>query len=73
MHRLLYNGDRVDYFFTAESWIGDITLCEPEKCDAMEWFPIQDLPGNTVACIRDAIDYFQKGILYSERDERQKK
>ncbi|MEU4196021.1 NUDIX domain-containing protein [Kribbella sp. NPDC026611] len=48
MHRTGGNGDpideRVDFFFTADKWVGEPRLMEPEKADALEWFALDKLP-----------------------------
>ncbi|MDQ0095246.1 NUDIX domain-containing protein [Paeniglutamicibacter psychrophenolicus] len=35
---------RVDFFFAADVWRGEARIMEPEKCAAMEWFDLEDLP-----------------------------
>lgn len=35
---------RVDFFFAATVWRGEARIMEPEKCAAMEWFDLDDLP-----------------------------
>lgn len=35
---------RADWYFTATAWIGSPQVREPEKCDAMAWFPLAALP-----------------------------
>src|SRR3954451_19384197 len=37
MHRRA-DDERIDFFCTAARWSGTITNCEPEKCDALDWF-----------------------------------
>ncbi len=65
MHRI-GNDERIDVFFTADKWQGEPKIMEPEKCDDLSWFPLGDLPKNTIPYIRQAIEYSQKGITYSE-------
>lgn len=36
---------RVDFFFAADRWRGEPRIMEPEKCAAMEWFDLDQLPG----------------------------
>ena len=55
MHRLS-NDERVDFFLAATSWRGEICNCEPDKCDDLAWFEIDDLPGNVVPYVRRAIE-----------------
>lgn len=65
MHRI-ENDERVDAFFTAEKWQGQPQNMEPEKCDDLSWFPLDNLPENTIPYIRKAIECFQNRIFYSE-------
>lgn len=58
--------ERIDFFFSATKWKGSIVNKEPEKCDDLQFFPLNQLPLNTVAYIKYAIECFQKSILYSE-------
>lgn len=60
------NDERVDFFFTAEKWEGQPKNMEPEKCDDLSWFPLNDLPPNIIPYIREAIKNSQNGIYYSE-------
>jgi len=67
MHR---NGGKdnewMDIFFIAEKWSGEIVNKEPEKCDDLSWFPLTDLPENTIPCVRQAIECSVNGMTYSE-------
>ncbi len=39
---------------------------EPDKCDALRWFPLTNLPDNMIEHIRYALDEYLKGNFYSE-------
>jgi len=49
-------GARADFFFVASGWEDEARNMEPEKCDEVAWFPLDDLPENTV-------QYLKSGIL----------
>lgn len=66
MHRWCGDHERIDLFFTVKTWEGEITNQEPHKCDDLSWFPLDQLPVNTVSCIRTAVDCYQRGIGYCE-------
>lgn len=66
MHRNCGDHERVDLFFTAENWTGEITNMEPEKCDDISWWSIDELPENIIPYIRRAIECQQQGISYCE-------
>jgi 8-oxo-dGTP diphosphatase len=36
--------ERIDFFFTARWWSGTPRIVEPEKCAALEWYPLSALP-----------------------------
>ncbi len=65
MHRK--EGDiRVDFFFEPKKWSGEVVNGEPAKCDDLSWFPIGNLPPNTIPYIREAIECYQNGTFYKE-------
>lgn len=65
MHRR-QNDERVDFFFEVKKWTGEPVNTEPDKCDDLSWFHLDNLPSNTIPYIRQAIECYQKGIIYSE-------
>ena len=58
--------ERVDVFFTAETWEGEICNVEPEKCSELSWFKLNELPQNTIPVVREAITHIQNKTHYSE-------
>lgn len=65
MHRMS-NEERIDLFFTAKAWKGNPVNKEPDKCDELSWFTLDNLPGNIIPYVAYAIDCYGKGIEYSE-------
>jgi ADP-ribose pyrophosphatase YjhB (NUDIX family) len=65
MHRKS-NDERVDFFFVARRWAGTPVNAEPGKCAGLAWCPLDALPANTVAYIRDALSNFRRGIWFEE-------
>lgn len=59
-------GDRVDYFFEVSKWEGEVTNCEPDKCDELLWVDPNALPENTTPHVRVAIECIEKGEPFSE-------
>ncbi|MFE6733965.1 NUDIX domain-containing protein [Microbacterium sp. NPDC057650] len=51
---------RVEWFFTSDSWTGEPTIQEPEKCAELRWFPIDDLPPNMPPHERHALDWLRE-------------
>lgn len=69
MHRKskVDQSERVDVYFLAKKWSGEIMNGEPQKCSDLSWFEIDKLPTNIVGAVRLAIENVEKGIPYSER------
>lgn len=61
-------GNRVDFFFCAKKWSGEIINAETNKCDDLKWADPDDLPRNTTPHVRKIIEDIGEGIMYSEID-----
>lgn len=66
LHRNCGDHERIDFFFTAMHWEGEVTNKEPELCDDLSWFPIGEMPDNVIPYIREAIGCFETGKTYIE-------
>ncbi|MEZ4200013.1 MAG: hypothetical protein R3B69_00185 [Candidatus Paceibacterota bacterium] len=60
MHRKATHDERIDFFMTTSTYQGEVTNCEPEKCDDISWFPLDTLPNNTIDYVRQAIESYKK-------------
>lgn len=60
MHRKA-NNERIDFFFKASSWQGEIINNEPHKCDDLSWAALDALPSNTLPYIHQALQNIQQG------------
>ena len=69
MNRKIPNNERVDFFFTAKQWQGVPKNMEPERCDDLQWFELNNLPPNIIPYIKQAIDSVLNNTIYSEREE----
>lgn len=65
MHRR-QNDIRTDFFFEVKKWEGDIQNMEPDRCDDLSWFSLDDLPSNTIPYIKQAIECYKNRVIYSE-------
>ena len=63
MHRKS-DDERIDFFFIADSWEGEITNMEPQKCDDLSWFDINNLPSNTIQYIKRAIGNYISDVQF---------
>ena len=57
----------IDLFFTCDAWEGVPTNRETEKCAALDFFPIDQLPLSTIDYIQEALKVLVDGKIYSER------
>ncbi|TEU17271.1 MAG: NUDIX domain-containing protein [Anaerolineales bacterium] len=63
MHRKS-NDERIDFFLVTTSWSGEITNREPDKCDRLAWFDIDELPENVIPYVRRSLDNYRKGNCF---------
>lgn len=56
---------RIGVFFTATRWTGEPVNAEPGKCDKIDWFSLDRLPGDVVTYIRTGIDAYQRSHAFS--------
>jgi len=68
VHRLnRETGDeRMDVFYEAFNWSGEITNIEPYKCSDLSWFSLDALPENMIPLIRNVLNRVKGGEYYSE-------
>jgi 8-oxo-dGTP diphosphatase len=66
MHRNAPDREYIDFFISASKWKGEIKNMEPEKCDDLNWFKLNDLPKNTIPYIKFAIEKIIDKEPYSE-------
>ena len=64
--RLAADYERVDLFFEAATWSGEIENKEPEKCDDLQFFSLDALPEAMVSDVREALLAVREGVTYSE-------
>ena len=55
-----------DLYFEIRQWTGEPAIREPEKCSAMGWFPVDDLPRDMIANRRRTFLLARSGVVYSE-------
>jgi len=56
----------INVFFTADKYEGTPKIMEPDKCDNLQWFNIDELPENTIMRVRNVLTNMQKGIIYDD-------
>lgn len=60
-----YTGDRVNFILTTNTYEGIPSVGEPEKCEKLEWFDINNLPSNTTRKVKKSIEEINANIFYS--------
>ena len=66
LHRYSTDQEYMDFFFVAEKWKGTPKVMEKNKCDDMSWFPINDLPKNTLPHVSEVIKRYKNTPAFSE-------
>jgi len=56
----------VDFFFVLDKWVGTPTIGEPDKCDDLSWFSIDNLPDNLLPYVREAFENYKNKISFFE-------
>jgi 8-oxo-dGTP diphosphatase len=66
MHRRKPSGEeKVDLWFACDKWYGTPHNAEPEKCDDLGWFSLENLPPNIVAYVKAALSLISNGQRFS--------
>lgn len=52
--------DFLHFVFVCESWDGELTCVEPEKCEGWEWFSLDNLSENLLEGHKHAIQMWQE-------------
>ncbi len=71
-HRLNRNQvgqERIDLFYELWEWEGEVVNAEPNKCDDLSWYSINELPDNTIPFIRLVLSDVLNNVYYSEYTE----
>lgn len=64
MHRKTED-ESIDYFLYSNKFSGDITIMEPNKCDELSFYGIDEFPENIVPYVRKAIDNYKNNIRFA--------
>ncbi len=67
IHGLFSDGkEYYNVFFRVSRWEGDPEIRESDKCDALDWFDINELPDNLTPNTRMALIAMRAGTTYVE-------
>lgn len=66
IHRYYPDQEYIDFFFVSEQWEGEPQILEPDKCDDISWFKLDELPSNLLPYVKEAIEKYKKGVPFFE-------
>ena len=58
--------NRIDFFFKTKKWKNTPKIMEPNKCNGLNWFNINNTPKTTIPQVKQAIKKITKKEPYSE-------
>ena len=61
-----FSKDVLKFVFKVTNYSGEIKNLEPEKCKEIRWIDINNLPENTIKCIKNEIINIYNDIYYSK-------
>lgn len=56
----------IHLFFAADAWVGDPVIGEPDKSDELRWVKLTQIPDNTIAYVRQALESIAHSEPYGE-------
>lgn len=63
-----YKDDYLNVFFQTKEYEGIPEIKEPEKCDDLRWFNIEELPENIFIRIKNVLENIKRNIIYDDDD-----
>jgi 8-oxo-dGTP diphosphatase len=58
--------ERVDFFFSTTRWSGEPHITEPDKCDDLQWFSLDNLPENIFPIVKTFLEELKNKNPYKE-------
>jgi len=58
MHRKTPDRESIDYFLTCKKYEGKITIMERNKCDELNFYPLDCLPNNVIPYVKKGIENY---------------
>lgn len=65
MHRMS-NVEYIDFYLEVSKWKGEIINMEPEKCEGVEWFPLDNLPADLIPEMKQKVKNILNKQFFSE-------
>lgn len=65
MHRI-EDDERIDFFLQVNKWGGEPFNAEPDKCDDLRWFDLNQLPENIIPYVEQALENHLRAVRFDE-------
>lgn len=66
MHRYRPEREYIDIYLQTNTWEGEIKNIEPDKCNELKWFSLDNLPNYIIPEVKLALENINKNIFYGE-------
>lgn len=63
-----YKGNRLKFVISADRYYGELKIGEPDKCEKLEWFNIEQLPENMDKKAKKVLKEIKNGVFYDNSD-----
>ena len=63
MH-VMTDKEYISFFLEAVEWSGQVVNAEPDQCDDLRWFDLNNLPENTIPYVQRAIENYLTGTWF---------
>lgn len=60
------SAEYINFFMTTNNFEGKPTATEPDKCDGVDWFSLDELPENIMPMHKHVLEMIKKSIPFSE-------
>lgn len=64
MHRNAGGVERIDFFLEVRRWSGALRNAEPDKCDELVWYDLDQLPPNVIPYVLRALQNYRSGVWF---------
>lgn len=65
LHRKSPDAEYVDFFYVITKWQGEIVIGEPNKCDEMTWYSVDELPKNVLPYVKEVLENYKNKVAFS--------
>lgn len=62
------SSDRIYFFFKITKWQNEPVNCEQDKCEALDFYPLDKVPGQITQHILHGLQCIEQQVAYSEFD-----